>query len=99
MYISLRFFVFLCLSILTVSSVSGQTSELAKIRIEGVNEELAANIRNHLAISAESCYAPLSRLNRLALTTTVIVLLVWASICGPTSSCVMTSACLTAKTP
>ena len=66
MYISLRFFVFLCLSILTVSSVSGQTSELARIRIEGVNEELAANIRNHLAISAESCDTPLSRLNRLA---------------------------------
>ena len=66
MHISLRFFVFLCLFILTVSSVSGQTSELARIRIQGVNEELAANIRNHLAISAESCDTPLSRLNRLA---------------------------------
>ena len=66
MHISLRFFVFLCLFILTVTSVSGQTSELARIRIQGVNEELAANIRNHLAISAESCDTPLSRLNRLA---------------------------------
>jgi len=66
MLTSFRFFIFLCLSIIMVSSVSGQISELARIRIEGVNEELAANIRNHLAISAESCDTPLSRLNRLA---------------------------------
>ncbi len=66
MLITFRFTIFIFLLIVLVSAVSAQTSETERILIEGANAELAANIRNHLVISAESCDTPLSRLNRLA---------------------------------
>jgi len=66
MLATFRIYTFFSLAIALAGSVSAQTDELAKIHIDGGDEELIANIRNHLRIGAESCDTPLSRLNRLA---------------------------------